>query len=332
MCAFSRRAVTAAMKARLVVDAVIILNREESSSSDGMNLLNGLQLSYQLQYNRSNTDTSNIQPYPDGGNPSDSNLETLPFATQITQAISIPEITYDLNIFNRNSSKSEILARPSLLVEDGGHAKYFSGNQLTLGIEGEQTGEITNQNYGINLDVSPHFNKDGSIDLHVIVGRTLIEDPRQNTTFNQVVEAVKENTETNVNLRYGETVILSSLSERNSSSSEDQTPGLADIPLLKYFFSKKTKTSENNNILILLTPKPYYSFDTDTNNVEALQQLNKLYNRVVNPQTNINSIIRTSHYMSLHNNPIILSNDLYDPELLKAATHQEYEIITEENQ
>jgi hypothetical protein len=57
-------------------------------------------------------------------------------------------------------------------------------------------------------------------------------------------------------MRYGETLILSGLSEKESENVRDGVPVLQDIPLIQYAFSQGSTKEFQKSVLILLTPRP----------------------------------------------------------------------------
>ncbi|MCG8512454.1 MAG: type II and III secretion system protein, partial [Rhodospirillales bacterium] len=59
----------------------------------------------------------------------------------------------------------------------------------------------------------------------------------------------------NLTLRYGETMVLSGLSDQENEKLDDKTPGLGDLPLIQYLFRRQTETSAKKTVLILLTPR-----------------------------------------------------------------------------
>lgn len=74
----------------------------------------------------------------------------------------------------------------------------------------------------------------------------------------------------NVALKFGETLILSGLSERELENNRDGVPELRDVPLVQYAFSRRTKRSFDKAVLILLTPRrPQYTHQTAARNDRA---------------------------------------------------------------
>jgi len=268
---------------QVIVDAIIILNRHTSFKRSGINLLNALQL--QFSYNNTYSSSDDL----------------LLNNRIVTHSISIPEITYDLNIFNSAHEHSEILARPTLLAENGKEAKYFSGDKLILGIAGGETSSIETFLIGVNMKITPEFLDDGSINLTVKVGRDFILPATANRAvqFENVVDTISEDVETTVNVHYGETVILSALSEKERAGNVDRTPVISRIPLLNYLFRDERERLNETSVLILLTPQRYIGFPNtsviDTHNYTAFMN-----NALFDPSTNIDNVLKDLGDLSLY--------------------------------
>ena len=70
---------------------------------------------------------------------------------------------------------------------------------------------------------------------------------------------VGETSKTTVNaqvvMEFGETVILSGLSEKETSRIRDGVPGLQDVPIVQYAFSQSDTRDFQRSVLVLLTPR-----------------------------------------------------------------------------
>ena len=64
----------------------------------------------------------------------------------------------------------------------------------------------------------------------------------------------------NVAMKFGETLILSGLSERDTGVSNSGVPVLRDVPLAQYLFSRKSERDFQKSVLIMITPRrPQYT-------------------------------------------------------------------------
>lgn len=324
------------LRKQLIVDAVIILNREVAAKRRGLNLLNGLQLQY-----GNGTEPGFLATYTHFGTrgwdryAKDTTVDDIfngsfpqvSFSKLITNLISVPAVTYDLNIFNNADEQDEILARPTLVAEDGQTATYFSGRKLILGIQGTETGTIQTFPIGVDMKLTPHFLKDGTINIDISLGRELLIPSTAVTTFQQTAEELSELTHTTVNLHYGESVILSALSETIENEENDRTPLLSKIPLIKYLFSDYRKERQQTSVLFILTPQKYVSFASPYT-LPTEKQLQHYFSRLVDPSTNLNRVLQHLHLLQLYHSPLLLTTVFYDPKTIQEALGEEAQAVS----
>jgi type IV pilus assembly protein PilQ len=53
----------------------------------------------------------------------------------------------------------------------------------------------------------------------------------------------------------GQTTVIGGIYSSNSASTNDRTPGLGRVPLLKWLFKRDTINEENRELLIFITPR-----------------------------------------------------------------------------
>lgn len=236
----------------VVVDVVIISSREDITTAKGVNLLNGLTL--QFEGNRAVVD----------GVTETDNVRATSFATTLTKTLTLPAITYSLNVANAGATRNEIFARPSLVAISGQKYEFFSGENIkaaTVSTTAQQGATEVDKDIGVKLGVTPTFLSDGRVKLLVEVERTFLTTISANVTFTNQVRTTKESVNANVIMNNGETLILSGLSEKETENTRDGVPLIQDIPGIQYLFSRETTRDFNRSVLVLLTPRiPEYTF------------------------------------------------------------------------
>lgn len=237
----------------VIVDVVIIQTDESVGTAKGFNLLRGLQLNFGLPASVTGkpawSRSTAIVTDPAKGAPS-----------AITREVSLSGLSYSLNIFNATGQRNEILARPTIVAMADQVSDFFAGVELTAaavgsGNVGGQAVQIQKQ-IGVSLAVKPAFLPDGRVQLAVQAERTFIKTPSPDVIFSFRLETSKTRVNSNVVMRYGETLILSGLSEKESENVRDGVPVLQDIPLIQYAFSQGSTKEFQKSVLILLTPRP----------------------------------------------------------------------------
>lgn len=236
-----------------LVDVAIIRTEEIYRSSKGVNLLNGLNIFF--------SGNQFAQFKTPGGIGRVRTALTANDTLTLQLGTAGAGLTYSLNIFNDNYDRNEVIARPTILVEDQKKSSFFSGGTLHIVIEGgvAGSGAIQPINTGVKLEVTPNFRDEDTLEMSVFAERTFLEaalsqvsDTITGTSF---ATTSKTTISANLTLRYGETMVLSGLSDQEKEKLDDKTPGLGDLPLIQYLFRNQTKTSAKKTVLILLTPR-----------------------------------------------------------------------------
>ncbi|MDB5471058.1 MAG: hypothetical protein JWR84_2618 [Caulobacter sp.] len=255
---------------QISVDVAIVLAQNTHRDTIGMNLLDGLR----LQYGVSSTDTSTHQAGPDS------------FQRVITEAIGIPQLTYNLNLFNRGGQYYQVVARPTLTAYRGEISEFFVGRTIKTAVGGVNVAQLEQIDIGIEMKVTPiEITADGAR-IRIETSRSFLSnDPAGSfaealTTFRQRVAATAE-------IRFGETLVLSGLSESVDDSTFSRVPVLGKAPLLGSLFNERQKTSRRDSVLILVTPSLTTSLPgRPWNRPAAVARLADLWTQVIDPSSN----------------------------------------------
>ena len=174
-----------------------------------------------------------------------------------SHTITIPQITYSLNSFNDKDDYNEVLARPSLVAVDGKPSDFFTGAVLHVQLQGAagSVGAVETVPVGIKLTVTPQFIDDETVEVKVDAARAFIEGRQPQVGFNNFVQTTRTQVSASAVMRFGETLILSGLSEKETERIKDGVPVLKDIPVVQYLFSNETTLDFTKSVIILLTPR-----------------------------------------------------------------------------
>lgn len=281
----------------VIVDVVIISSVEDNSSAMGVNLLDGLTLQFGSADNAAFGMTRNIVRDTLNG----ASAET----TSIVRALTIPKITYSLNIANAGTNRNEILARPSLVASEGQQSEFFSGENIKASSVSKTSAESiasVDQDVGVTLKITPEQVLTKQVKMAVQVERTFLQAPSASVTFDNQIRTSKTTVTANLTLNRGETLILSGLSEKETELTRNGVPGLQEIPGLQYLFSRQKIRDFNRSVLLLITPRaPEYTFKPEassrgsTSNQEqgsnrALDELKGRYTDWFSPYPNWSSV------------------------------------------
>ena len=287
----------------IVVDAVLIFSEEQKKHSQGLNILDGLTTTYASELLNSSIS---------GG------IDT----TTFDQALSIPEITYDMNIFNSVAEQDQILARPTMLIQDGKKATYFAGTDVLLSTGGEYESDLK-LNVGLELTVQPTFQKDGTISLDATIERSVLRPVAADislSALSSAVESARQTTSTSINAKINETSVISTLSESLESDSYNRVPVIGKVPVLSLFSKRKSLQNENTLLLVLLTPRKPLSFYT-SHTMPSEEATIDYYKSFISPVSNLVSIFKRARTLDVYYIPQRLTPDLYNKKTLDESIY-----------
>lgn len=178
-----------------------------------------------------------------------------------------------LNVLSQ-STEATILSRPVVLAQNNEEARILVGDQrpfvqLSRATEGGAVDQVVAyQSVGTELRIRPTINRDGFVDLEVLQE---VSSATQVTQFNAPVINTRES-ETDVLVRDGHTVVLGGLVDRETERSRSGIPLLKDIPLIGGLFGSTSRRDVASELFILLTP---HVLHTDADMDAARRQLQR---------------------------------------------------------
>jgi len=157
-------------------------------------------------------------------------------------------------------SRLEVLSRPTLLVENNESANITIGDRVpivqgsTFTDAGNTSTQVTYENVGIILDVTPHINPDGYVNLEIKPEISQISDSSVQLTEGLTAPVFSERSaETVVTVQDGETVVIGGLITESDRESETKVPVVGDIPGLGLLFRNTGRTARKTELLMVLT-------------------------------------------------------------------------------
>src|SRR2546423_639325 len=214
------------------------------------------------------TTTNNNNNNNNNSNNTSINLQNLSHLTGADYAVTLPAFTANALL---NDSTTKIIQNPEVRSIDGQPAKLKIGDRVPIATGSFQAGvgvggtagtgfvnplvntQFQYQDVGVNIDMTPrvHPNHEVSLKLKVevssVTGSSTIGGIQQPIISQRSIEH-------DIRLKEGEANVLGGLITKSDTKTLNGWPGLAKIPLLRYFFSERTSNTEDDEILIILTP------------------------------------------------------------------------------
>ncbi|SEP85179.1 type IV pilus assembly protein PilQ [Ectothiorhodospira magna] len=191
--------------------------------------------------------------FPDLNSRLNINLPTSEAATSgIGFSILRPDILLDLELLAlQQEQRGEIVSSPRVITTNGQMARIEKGEEIpykSVGTDG--TPDVIFRDAKLITEVTPQITPNGNIILNIKVSK----DSRGEITPDGF--AINKNeVETQVFVRNGETVVLGGVYETANIRSSARTPLLGDIPVLGHLFRQQRSDSTKNELLIFVTPR-----------------------------------------------------------------------------
>ena len=164
--------------------------------------------------------------------------------------------------FLRKNTDATVLGEPSITIDNNELGKLFVGQQVPVPANtqvssvGSQNTSITYKDVGVALEVTPHINSDGDVQLKihaesstVDTGTTVPGGPVFNT----------DNFRTEVTAKNGQTLLLGGIIQKQSSKIIRKTPILGSIPVVGWGFKKKDQAIQEVELMVFLKPTVVHS-------------------------------------------------------------------------
>lgn len=256
-----------------MVDVIILRRDEGSLKLSGINLLESLNLQFGTTLINSSWKSSRDRI--EGSVTS----STLDIGRDLT--VTIPSVTYSLNVANSQGGQSTVQAQQALLIYDGQTSKIHIGSTLTFATDGDLESTVATKEDGLNLEIGAKFSDDGAVKLDINASLEDFVPGGGPGSFRQSVQTEKTTTSVTASLQFGETILIASGEQSLNSRSYDRTPILSSFPLLGNLFNSKIRMTADSSVLILLTLRPRSSHELPYESEAERLQFDNLRNRLL---------------------------------------------------
>jgi hypothetical protein len=246
----------------VMIDAVMMRTEDQVSRSYGLNLLQGLTGFFGAVATSASGGNFGVQPLQ--------RTNFFGLGGQGSGSSNAAALSYSLNIANATTNRNEVLARPTLLAIDRLPSTFFAGSTVSIAVVGPAggSGQLVDKQIGTSFSVTPTFIDDDTVLLAVKAVRSFVEPPAAGTT-GVSLSTSRNAVNSNLVVKYGQTVIISGLTERQLIRGDAGVPVLQDIPGIQYMFSSKSNTDFFRTVVVMITPRRPVRSDADIAGVAA---------------------------------------------------------------
>jgi len=175
--------------------------------------------------------------------------QVAPFSTYFGIA---SNITSRINFMATNGD-AVTLAEPVLSTTNGGTASFLAGGEVPYpSRDSNGVAKVEFKDYGIKLDIAPEIDANGNVRAVV---ETEISQIDAALAVNGTPGLLTRRAQTQVNVRSGQTIVISGLLSSEQSRDIDQLPGLGNLPILGHLFKSKNTRNSVSELVIFVTPE-----------------------------------------------------------------------------
>lgn len=158
------------------------------------------------------------------------------------------------------SGKVTILAEPTLVCTHGRSASFLAGGEFPFVKGTDQNGSpiIEFKEFGIKLNFTPWISiRSGRIELKVAPEVSSVDPSNCQIAAGglQVCGLSKRATQTTVELKDGESLMISGILTREEQNAFQQVPLLGDLPIIGHFFKHTDKSKSDRELVVVITPR-----------------------------------------------------------------------------
>ncbi len=153
----------------------------------------------------------------------------------------------------------QILAEPTLTTLSGLPARFLSGGEFPVpvvqgGIGTSNAVTIIYRPYGVKVDFTPQVNTDGTIHLKIAPEVSALDYTNSVTVSGTTVPALStRKAETEIEIKDGQSFVLSGLLDHRTTDSFSKTPGIASVPVLGQLFKSKNVNHSVTELMVIVT-------------------------------------------------------------------------------
>lgn len=161
-------------------------------------------------------------------------------------------ITSAINLGVSNGD-AYVLASPELSTRSGGKAEFLAGGQIPVvsPASGTSPASVTFKDYGIKLSIEPVADDKGNVSTTIDTEISTVDS--SNAVANNPGFLTRK-TKTEVNVREGQTIVISGLVNTELAKDVSKLAGLGNIPVLGALFRSNNFRTGRTDLVILVTP------------------------------------------------------------------------------
>jgi type IV pilus secretin PilQ/predicted competence protein len=151
-----------------------------------------------------------------------------------------------------SSGNGRLLSTPRVTTQNNVAAEMTQGVQIPIQTVSNNTVTVSFKDAALTLKVTPQITSANTVIMLISVENATPDFSRQ---VNNIPPINTQRANTQVLVSDGQTTVIGGIYVSNSTVSSDKTPGLGNVPLLKWLFKRDRVDESNTELLIFITPR-----------------------------------------------------------------------------
>ena len=272
-------------KPEVIVQVMILEARTDNLKNLGIQQVQSISAAVNPSYSTSSTSSSTTTATSStASSGTTATLSQLRHLNQSDLVLTLPSATAN---FLLTDSSTKILQNPELRGVDGQSAKLKIGDRVPVATGSFQAGvgvgstsgagfvnPLVNTQFqyidvGVNIDMTPHVHPNRDISLKVSIEVSSVTGTSSIGGISQPIISQRK-VEHEIRLKEGEVSILAGLIQRTDTKTLNGWPGLANVPVMHYLFATANTETQEDEVLIVLTPRVVRMPDWSKANLRAM--------------------------------------------------------------
>jgi general secretion pathway protein D len=246
----------------VVVDVAVLEVNKDKIRNLGITLPSSITLTPQATPGTTSSSSSSSSSTTTTNTTSNFTLNTLANMNATNFAVTLSGATLTALL---NDTDTHILQNPRIRATDGQRSTLKIGSRIPVATGSYNAGVATGTasigvqtqfqylDIGVNIDMTPTVHYDREITLKLTIE---VLSQTGSVTISGVTEPIIGQRTANqvIQLKEGEPSILAGIITHEDNKTVVGTPGLGELPFIKYFFSTQGRETQQNEIVFLMIP------------------------------------------------------------------------------
>jgi type IV pilus assembly protein PilQ len=151
-----------------------------------------------------------------------------------------------------SSGNGRLLSTPRVSTQNNVAAEIAQGVQIPIQTVSNNTVTVTFRDAALILRVTPQITAANTVIMQIVLDNS---SPDFGHQVNGIPPINTQRANTTVLVNDGQTTVIGGIYASQESTTNDRTPGLSSVPILKWLFKRDTSSDTSSELLIFITPR-----------------------------------------------------------------------------